>query len=73
CDVKNPPDIKGNPSDVHLTVYDRVPPVGAGVIAGAIIGTFLGVILLVVGAVYLLRYIIRQRQMRGIVLSKGAR
>ncbi|XP_048476725.1 myelin protein P0, partial [Rhincodon typus] len=73
CDVKNPPDVVGTSSDVHLTVYDRIPPVGAGVVSGAIIGTFLGIILLVVGGLYLFRYIVRRRARSETIFFKGAR
>ncbi|XP_072420789.1 myelin protein P0 [Chiloscyllium punctatum] len=72
CDVKNPPDVVGTSSDVHLTVYDRIPPVGAGVVSGAIIGTFLGIVLLVVGGLYLFRYIVRRRARSETIFFKGA-
>uniref|UniRef100_UPI00398E7145 myelin protein P0 n=1 Tax=Pristiophorus japonicus TaxID=55135 RepID=UPI00398E7145 len=72
CDVKNPPDVVGTSSDVHLTVYDRIPPVGAGVVSGAIIGTFLGVIILIVAGLYLFRYIVRRRARSETIFFKGA-
>lgn len=72
CDVKNPPDVVGTSSDVHLTVYDRIPPIGAGVVSGAIIGTFLGIILLIVGGLYLFRYIVRRRARSETIFFKGA-
>ncbi|XP_051891025.1 myelin protein P0 [Pristis pectinata] len=72
CDVKNPPDVVGTSSDVHLTVYDRIPPIGAGVVSGAIIGTFLGIILLIVGGLYLFRYVVRRRARSETIFFKGA-
>ncbi|XP_063802976.1 myelin protein P0 [Pseudophryne corroboree] len=63
CDVKNPPDVVGKSSYVHLLVHDK-SPVRAGVILGIIIGAALGIVIIVALLGYLIRYCWLRRQIR---------
>lgn len=63
CDVKNPPDVVGKSSYVHLLVYDK-GPIRAGMVLGIIIGAALGLVILVAILAYLIRYCWLRRQIR---------
>ncbi|KAM9294569.1 LOW QUALITY PROTEIN: myelin protein P0, partial [Gastrophryne carolinensis] len=61
CDVKNPPDVVGKASYVHLLVFDKAP-VRAGMVLGIIIGAALGLVIIVALLAYLIRYCWLRRQ-----------
>ncbi|KAM4690943.1 myelin protein P0 [Rhinophrynus dorsalis] len=63
CDVKNPPDVVGKSSYVHLLVYEK-GPVRAGLILGIIIAAGLGLVIVVAVLAYLIRYCWVRRQVR---------
>ncbi|PIO23836.1 hypothetical protein AB205_0122170, partial [Aquarana catesbeiana] len=63
CDVKNPPDVVGKSSYVHLLVYDKAP-VRAGMVLGIIIGAALILVIIVALLAYLIRYCWLRRQIR---------
>ncbi|XP_068121010.1 myelin protein P0 isoform X2 [Hyperolius riggenbachi] len=63
CDVKNPPDVVGKSSFVHLLVFDKAP-VRAGMVLGIIIGAALGLVIIVALLAYLIRYCWLRRQIR---------
>ncbi|XP_069806633.1 myelin protein P0 [Dendropsophus ebraccatus] len=63
CDVKNPPDVVGKSSYVHLLVFDRAP-VRAGMVLGIIIGAALGLVIIVAILALLIRYCWQRRQIR---------
>ncbi|KAM4603238.1 myelin protein P0 [Discoglossus pictus] len=63
CDVKNPPDVVGKSSYVHLLVHDKAPA-RAGLILGIIIGVALGLVIIVAIIAYLIRYCWLRRQAR---------
>ncbi|XP_072284337.1 myelin protein P0 isoform X1 [Pyxicephalus adspersus] len=63
CDVKNPPDVVGKSSYVHLLVYDK-QPVRAGMVLGIIIGAALLLVIIVALLAYLIRYCWLRRQIR---------
>ncbi|MEE6491592.1 hypothetical protein FKM82_016277 [Ascaphus truei] len=63
CDVKNPPDVVGKSSYVHLLVYDK-GPIRAGLVLGIIIGAVLGLVIIVAILAFLIRYCWLRRQAR---------
>uniref|UniRef100_A0A8C5MWT3 Myelin protein P0 n=1 Tax=Leptobrachium leishanense TaxID=445787 RepID=A0A8C5MWT3_9ANUR len=63
CDVKNPPDVVGKSSYVHLLVYDKAP-VRAGLILGIIIAAALVLVIVVAVVAYLIRCCWVRRQAR---------
>ncbi|XP_053331138.1 myelin protein P0 [Spea bombifrons] len=63
CDVKNPPDVVGKSSYVHLLVYDK-GPVRAGMVLGIIIGAVLALVIVVALIAYAIRYCWLRRQAR---------
>ncbi|CAH2327201.1 myelin P0 [Pelobates cultripes] len=63
CDVKNPPDVVGKSSYVHLLVHDKAPA-RAGLILGIIIAAALVLVIVVAVVAYLIRCCWVRRQAR---------
>ncbi|KAG8450055.1 hypothetical protein GDO86_016662 [Hymenochirus boettgeri] len=63
CDVKNPPDVVGKTSYVHLLVYEKAPA-RPGLILGIIIASALALVILVTILILLIRYCWYRRQIR---------
>ncbi|KAK3550074.1 hypothetical protein QTP86_019165 [Hemibagrus guttatus] len=67
CDVKNPPDIAGKPSQTKLRVVKKesLPQTSPAVIVGAVIGAIIGVIIIAVVAYLLIRVMRSTRDYEG--------